>query len=53
MSEVQCRFLVRHTEKKLTTDMKILYDGALYEILYINDYEDSHRYDEIWSRKVE
>lgn len=53
MSEVQCRFLVRHTEKKLTIDMKILYNGASYEILYINDYEDSHRYDEIWCRKVE
>lgn len=53
MSEVQCRFLARHTLRELNTDMKILYDGATYEILYINDYEDSHRYDEIWCRKVE
>ncbi len=49
LSEVKCRFLVRHSmSKPLDEDMKIRYAGEVYRILYINDYEDNHQYDEIW-----
>lgn len=52
MTDVKCRFLIRHSKTDLDNTMLIRYRGDVYNILYINDYEDSHEYDEIWCEKV-
>lgn len=52
-SESKKRFLIRFTEKGLSNDMKILYRGKNYEILYMNDYEDAHEYIEIFTKLLE
>lgn len=52
VSDVKCRFLIRHSKIEITREMYIWYGSAKYNILYINDYEDSHEYDEIWCEKV-
>lgn len=46
------RFLIRHTKKAIDRKMIVRYDGVDYEISYINDYEDSHQYIEIWASEV-
>lgn len=53
MAETECRFLVRQTSTVIDTSMQIKYAGDTYNILYTNDYNDSHEYMEIWCRKVE
>lgn len=50
--EVKARFLIRFTKKKLDRKMMIRYAGDDYEIVYINDYEDSHEYMEIWCKRL-
>ncbi len=49
-SEVAARFLIRFTKKEINTKMYVRYAGKLYDILYINNYEDSDEYIEIWGR---
>lgn len=49
---VNCRFLVRYTTKELSRKMIVQYGGDDYEIQYINDYEDSHEYLEIWCERT-
>lgn len=46
-SEVKARFLIRHTAKRLNTDMFVRFEGREYEITYINDYA-GRKYMEIW-----
>lgn len=46
--EERVRFLIRYTAKEIDRKMFVLYAGAVYEITYINDYGDGHRYMEIW-----
>lgn len=51
LSEVKCRFLVRYSPKSIINEtMYIRYNGHVYEILYVNDYEDKHEYIEIWCK---
>lgn len=49
---VNCRFLIRYTTQRLSRKMIVRYDGNDYEIKYINDYEDSHEYLEIWCERT-
>ncbi len=51
-SEIKARFLIRFTKKPLDRRMIIRYRQDLYEILYLNDYNDSHEYIEIWCQKL-
>ena len=46
------RFLIRYTTKTITRKMIVKYNGKNYEIDYLNDYEDSHEYIELWANKV-
>lgn len=52
LGEVKCRFLIRFTKKPIDRKMSIRYAGSDYEIQFINDYEDSHAYIEIWCRRL-
>ena len=51
-SDIQARFLIRYTKTPLDRRMVVRYRQELYEILYLNDYSDSHEYIEIWCRKL-
>lgn len=50
--EIKCRFLIRHTKTKINEGMKVKYGNDIYEVKYVNDYGDEHRYDEIWCERV-
>jgi SPP1 family predicted phage head-tail adaptor len=41
------RFLIRYTDKPLSTDMQIEFNGRIYDISYTNDYGFSHEFIEI------
>ena len=47
-AEVKVRFLIRYTSVAIDRKMTVKYAGNEYEITYINDYEDSHEYIELW-----
>lgn len=47
MGETSCRFLVRTGSQIITRDMCVEYAGDVYEIQYVNDYNDDHEYTEI------
>ena len=49
LTENKKRFLIRHGKTNITTDMYIQYAGEFYDIEFVNDYEESHEYDEIWA----
>ena len=51
MGVTKVRFLVRH-KPGIDRKMKVEYAGDTYEITYVNDYEDDHRYMEIWAKEV-
>ena len=51
-SDVKARFLIRYTKKTISRKMIVKYGGDDYEIEYLNDYEDSHEYVEIWCSRV-
>lgn len=47
-SKVITKFIVRYSRTKLyTTDMKIRYNGKLYNIMYANDYSESNDFVEL------
>lgn len=48
-SEVKTRFLVRYTKTALNDKMTIVFGGDYYDIKYMNDYEFSHEYVEIFA----
>lgn len=51
--EVKARFLIRHSSKvQIHRKMIVLYAGLEYEIEYINDYNDSHEFDEIICKRL-
>jgi len=47
-ADIKARFLVRYSKTPVDRKMIVRYGGNDYEIVYINDYEDSHEYIEIW-----
>lgn len=49
--QVKARFLIRHTRMPIDRKMVVRYDGEDYGIEYVNDYEDSHEYTEIWASR--
>lgn len=51
-TDVKVRFLIRHPKTEITRKMKIKYDGNYYEIVYLNDYNDEHKYIEIYCSMV-
>ena len=51
-SDVKCRFLIRMTKAELDRKMIVRYAGADYEIVYLNNYDDSNEYIEIWARRL-
>lgn len=52
MSSTEARFIIRASSTEITTKMIIRYDGNDYEIKYINEYNDSKEYIEIWTELV-
>jgi SPP1 family predicted phage head-tail adaptor len=51
-SEVKVRFLIRWSDTMLTRKMVVRYNGADYNIEYINGYGDSMEYVELWCSRV-
>lgn len=49
-AQVDVRFLIRYTPKKLDRKMAVLYEEQCYEIQYLNEYGDCREYIEIWAR---
>lgn len=52
-SDAKKRFLIRYTDTELNTDMIIRYKGKDHDIKYVNPYEDSKEYLEIWTEVSE
>lgn len=52
-SDVSTRFLIRYTPKQIDTDMKIIFQGKNYDIVYVNNYEFSNEFIEIFTNKKE
>lgn len=50
MQDVKARFLVRYSKTKIDRKMQIRYNGDVYEIEYVNSYNDDKEYTEIWGR---
>lgn len=50
MGSVQARFLVRSGRVAISRKDRVRYNGADYEILYVNDYGDSGEYTELMCR---
>lgn len=46
--EIKVRFLIRYSPTVITRKMKVKYNEDLYNIIFVNDYEDSHEYIELW-----
>lgn len=51
-AEVKTRFLIRTPKVRLTNDMVIKFNGDIYEIVYINDYNFDKNYTEIMTQLV-
>lgn len=49
--QVTTRFLIRYTKKQFYNDMTIKFNGFIYDIQYLNDYNSSHEYIEIMAIK--
>lgn len=46
-SEVKVRFLIRSGSRAIDRKMLVRYEGQDYDILYVNDYDDSGEYTEL------
>lgn len=51
-TKVVTSFLIRYTKKKIDTTMKIEFQGEIYDIVYIDNYNYSNEYIEITAEKV-
>jgi SPP1 family predicted phage head-tail adaptor len=51
-AETKVRFLIRHTKKAITRKMTVKYAGDDYQIDYLNDYGDDHKYIEIIAGRI-
>lgn len=47
MAEEKVRFLCRYSPVEITPRMFIEYKGDIYNIIFVNDYNDAHQYIEI------
>lgn len=50
-SDVKARFLIRYTTVPIDRKMIVRYADENYEIVYLNDYGDDHKYIELWCEK--
>ena len=48
-TEIRVRFLIRTPPVEINRKMWVRYDGQLYAIEYVNDYDDAGQYTEIWA----
>jgi len=46
--EAKTRFLIRYTSKTINEDMQVIFNGDYYNIRYVNNYEYSNEYIEIF-----
>jgi len=46
--EAKTRFLIRHVNKTINEDMQVIFNGDYYNISYVNNYEYSNEYIEIF-----
>lgn len=46
--EAKTRFLIRYTSKTINEDMQVIFNGDYYNISYVNNYEYSNDYIEIF-----
>lgn len=51
-ANISVRFVIRYPKATITRKMLVEYGGVDYEIDYVNDYEDAHKYMEIIARRV-
>ena len=51
-AETKARFLIRYTSKAITRKMTVRYAGDEYQIDYLNDYGDGHKYVEVIAVKI-
>ncbi len=51
-SEVKTRFLIRTPKTEITKDMLIKFEGNLYNITYVNDYNYDKKYTEIITESI-
>lgn len=51
-SEVKTRFLIRTPKTEITKDMMIKFEGNLYNITYVNDYNYDKKYTEIIAESI-
>lgn len=53
LSTTKVRFFVRYHEAlaNMETSWYVIYKGKIYDIEFINDYEEAHEYIEIWGTK--
>ena len=52
MGDVKARFLIRSSHTAISRKDRVRYNGADYEIEYVNDYGDSGAYTELIARKL-
>ena len=52
-SKTKKRFLIRHTNVSIDTDMVVEYAGETYPIVLVNTYGDNHKFTEIWTERSE
>lgn len=51
VAEERARFLCRYSSIQITPQMQVEYAGDIYDIVFVNDYEDKHEYIEIQAKK--
>ena len=51
-TKIRVRFVIRATKKPIDRKMIVRYGGEDYEITYINEYNDSLEYTEIWCTRT-
>lgn len=51
-NEVKCRFMIRYNKIPISSKYQVRYNNQIYEIVYANDYNDSHEYIELICSKI-
>lgn len=51
-SEVEATFYIRFNYKSITPKDRLIYKGETYDIIYVNNVQESNRYYEIKAKKV-
>ena len=51
-SEVEATFYIRFNYKDITSKDRLIYKGEAYDIIYVNNVQESNKYYEIKAKKV-